>query len=88
MYVIYCVLYIHTHTATHTRTHACVCMYVCICMYITCIYYMHIVISQKVQKEERSTEEYQGPSWREASQLIDTSAWFLNQVNSGPNQHL
>lgn len=24
----------------------------------------------------------------EATQLIDRSTWFLNQVNSGPNQHL
>lgn len=50
---------------------------------------MHIVkCNLKVLKEERSKEENRGPSRREASELIDTSTWFLNQVNSGPNQHL
>lgn len=78
MYVIYSVL----------------CIYICVYIYFIYMYYiytynMHIVkCNLKVEQEERSKEEYRGPSWREASQLIDTSAWFLNQVNSGPNQHL
>jgi len=78
MYIIYNDTHTHTraharaHTHTHTHTKHAYC--------VRC--------NLKVQKEERSKEEHRGPSWREASQLIDTSAWFLNQVNSGPNQHL
>jgi len=45
----------------------------------------------KVQEEERSKKEHTSRTIMEiaeATQLIDTSTWFLNQVNSGPNQHL
>lgn len=76
-------------------------MYICIYTYIIYIIlyvweiYIYIYISNlKVHKkeEERSKKGHisRTTSWglQKLGQLIDTSAWFLNQVNSGPNQHL
>lgn len=52
------------------------------------LHYVKYSSNLKMQEEERSKEEWPIVETAEASQLIDTSAWFLNQVNSGPNQHL